>query len=363
MLRALGSLMVLGVIVSGCAGSHVTTTTTTRLPRERPSQAARPVPGAETRITGGSKVQRAELGRIVRAIGPTGLGALTVEPATHRWTSRHRGAVFLAYTRRAKDIESWWEAQVIGQAFAIQSARASLPPVTAVEGDLGGGRITIGRRGNPPRWSPVAITRAVETAARGQHAAVTVLRVVALNGRPVTRLRLRVRDPARFLAQRLPLILAALPDYDAGQFVEVTDTRGNLALVAGQFVNGGMGGSVPPFQSCGPFTSTGTVGYDPPPCPFTGARVFAYPGSRPARSASDDAAKAAARAGEKVTSLVAAPTAAQLCTSYRIAPCPHVAGTTWVATLTHRSGRNRVERWLMISDATGRVVRSGTLPA
>ena len=37
-----------------------------------------------------------------------------------------------------------------------------------------------------------------------------------------------------------------------------------------------------------------------------------------------------------------------------------LAGTTWLATLTKGAGRDRVDRWLLIDDADGRVVASGT---
>jgi hypothetical protein len=250
---------------------------------------------------------------------------------------------------------------MIGQAFAIGSARAHLPPVTAVESSLGGSRIHIGMRAKPTAWSPSALKREIASAAKGQDASVTILRVADLNGRPVTRLRLRVYDPARFLAQRLSLVLAALPDFEAGHFVEVTDAGGYLALLAAGGSGWGMGGSAQALESCGPAAPSYPIGYEPRPCPFTGAHVYAQPGARPYRSASKVAATAAAlaRGGEKVRFLVAAPTASELCRSCRIAHCPNVAGTTWVATLTKGSGRETADRWVMIDDAAGRVVASG----
>jgi hypothetical protein len=253
---------------------------------------------------------------------------------------------------------------VIADEFAARSARIGLPPVVATQSVFAGSRINIGYRPKPPRWSPDAVRHEIEAAARRQDSTVTVLRVGSLNSRPVIRLRLRIDDPARFLAQRLSLVLAALPEATSGRFVEVTDPAGYLVLLSAGGGNWGMGGTAEAFESCGPGGFSRPVGYEPPPCPFTGPRAYASPGAHPARSVSDIAATAAAQArdGETVTSLAAGPTAAELCRSNRIHRCPRVAGTVWVATLTKGSGRDRVDRWVMIADAGGNLVASGKLP-
>ncbi len=269
MIRALASCVLLAAIVSGCAGSHNATTTAIR-PPERPSTAQRPVPADATRITGGSPSQRHELRALLRALGSTGIAKLAIGPAGHPWTSRSKDAVVLRSTPRAKDRASEWEGIVISDEFAARSARAGLPPVVASEGAFGGMRINIGYRPKLPRWSPAAVRRAIEAAARAQDATVTELRVATLNGRPAVRLQLRVDDPARFLAQRFSLVMTALPEHGAGRFVEVVDPAGNLVNVSAGAGNLGMGGTAEAYESCGPGGFSHPVGYQPRPCPFTG---------------------------------------------------------------------------------------------
>ena len=365
MVKALALCAALAAIAAGCSSSHTASTTTPTRPLEPPSQAKRPVQAAATRITGGTTAMRAELRDILGTLGATGIKRLAIEPAGHPWTSRHRDAVVLRYVPRIKDLQSRWEGELVAQAFAIKSARAHLPPVVAVQSDMEGARMNIGYRARPPKWTVDGLRQAIARTARRQDARVTVLRVAKLNGRPVTRLRLQVADPARFLVQRASLVLASLPENDAGHFVEVTNVDGRLFSLAANAGNWGMGGNAEAFDSCGPSVHSYPVGYSPPPCPFTGTRVYAQPGARPTRTPTDIVRIAAAHAheGEKVTLLNAAPTVLDLCRSYTVARCPDIAGTAWAATLSKGPTRRPAERWVMISDRSGRVVASGRFPA
>jgi hypothetical protein len=356
MVKAFACSAVLALVAAGCAGSHAQTTTPVR-PPSPPSQAVRPLPADRTRITGGSPAQQAELRDILRAVAPTGLETLAIEPATHPWTSRARHAVVLRIEPRITDRESEWEGQVVGQAFAIASSRAGLPQVIALQSELGGTRMSFTQRARP-RQSPAAIARAVEAAARRYDARVTVLSIDEVDGRPVVRLRLHVDDPARFLAQRYGLVYATLPQGDGGHFIEVTDAAGKLASLSAGVGNWGMGGNSERLQSCGPSAISYPVGYQPPPCPFAGPHVYAVPGARPARSVASIAgiASAAARDGEHVSDLTVASSPAELCRGLRTTHCPRTAATAWLAGLTKN---RRLVGWLIVDDASGHVVARG----
>ncbi len=218
-----------------------------------------------TKITGGSAEQRALLSSIVAATRPNSIARIEIESSPRRVMLRPRAFDSSDLTR--------WQELLIAAAFRDHAlnAGADLEIGTPFEGgSIGGGPATL------PAAKPgtaAAARRTFEDAADSIDATVADLRIYKPYGVAVD-ITMRTEGPAQFLADRMPLFLAAIgdpwEDYD-GVSILLVDQAGvpvwrfSTAARTGT----GMLGVIGTLVDCSPIEPTLMLGESPPPCPVS----------------------------------------------------------------------------------------------
>ena len=371
----LGALVATVATASACGAARTHGDRSDALPSEK-----RPVRAADTEVEGGSQAQRAVLRALLSRMGSTGIERLVVERPDDEWKPVATGSVMLTVTPMDQhDTEAQWEAAILAGAFDERSRADGLPELGAYNGPGGESRVAAlpadevepAVRGPAPDVE--TLRESVRAAVSSQGAAVTGFRVAVLNSRPIAALDLRAENPAEFLRQQLPFILAALPRTLDGSYVGVHDGNDDRVLESGWFDAGHVAGGLlwvqPQLDSCSPISHSELAVAEPPPaCPFDGARVFPVEGVLPTRTPRqiESIVRLGADRAEKVLSL-AVDRRPALCRTWKVDPCPGVGGRViWLATLgpVDPDGRpTGTTRWLAIEDRSGRVVGQGSSPA
>lgn len=230
-------VLVMGVMVASACGQA----RRSAAPSESSPMGRIAVPAAYAPvIDGGSPAERALLRRIVRAMRPTQLRTLTVEPALKQWHPLRPGDVELAATEahvaRGHDNSLGdWEAWLVGGAFRDRSASLGLPRVVVVADGSGASRVTGGRPlpAAPPNGL-AAFRRRVVAAAEASGARVLFVRTAVPDGYSAD-VALQVAHPVWFLRRRLqPLQLRLQRLRSDGIFLALYEANGRPLFVSGQ---------------------------------------------------------------------------------------------------------------------------------
>lgn len=218
-----------------------------------------------TQIIGGSAAQRSLLKEIFVALGPTEVRQVRVVEAP--------GGVELHAAVQA--LRPTWELLVAGTAFFDRAADQHLSPVLAVDArQVGWPTTDAGNSPRPPgatRANVIATRRMIRRLALASGAAIAELRVAAPDALAVA-LRLRVRDAASFLQNRLRALVSKAQAHQArydGLLIEVDDAHG-VVWASGETQLGGEEYVRPALSGCNPFPIPGPTNWAYPTCPASG---------------------------------------------------------------------------------------------
>jgi hypothetical protein len=252
----------LALLVAGCGSAQ-----------ETPSTGAEPtivsVPPEEltTEIVGATPKQEEVLLEALSGVGDRRIETITVAEA--KWAGEP-GEVSVSFRPRPKaadDMRMTWEAQMIGEAFALRSQELGLPSVAS-----------IGVPGMVSAVGPLNPDPAARTEQRVRTFADRVVNEAELADADVRQIEilrplgyaiavtLQVSDPATFLDRRAPRLFERLGE-PPGEFeLSIVDSDG--ARVAENW-NAGSTGSVwvrRDLDGCSPYLVSRPVAYKPPPC-------------------------------------------------------------------------------------------------
>lgn len=238
-------------------------------------------PTPAPRVAGGTSVQRALLRQILHGLEPARIRAIRIGPPARIWRPFPRKAVELFVSVPRRDLRAEWQAWPLGGAFHDRSRALRLPPAVALQltvvGELRkeGFRLGQSEQAPPPRATPAA-ARALEQKLRGAAgeagARIDALLVSAPDG-VAGAIRLRVSDPAPFLAKRAPGFVAAFSSRikrDDGIYVIAVDDGGRFvwALAQATRVSTIKERIRADLVGCDPLPPLGnTTNSEPPPCP------------------------------------------------------------------------------------------------
>jgi hypothetical protein len=182
----------------------------------------------------------------------------------------------ILFARRANDQRAEWEQGLAAAVFRDRAYARKLPPVIAASSKQMHGGSSIAGKPDPAfrpylRRDSERVAERIRNAARANGVEVDQLVLPQPHGLAPF-IRLRVEDPARFLAERWHPFLVALEDdmrrYE-GHFIELSGTNGRP--VAGFFgvARSHWGGSwhQERLSGCTIFSLSTPIGYSPPPCP------------------------------------------------------------------------------------------------
>jgi hypothetical protein len=242
--------------------------------QETPSAGAEPtivsVPRGEitTEIVGATPEQEEVLLQALSGVGDRRIETITVTEA--EWAGEP-GEVNLDFTPRPRaddDMRTTWEAQMIGEAFALRSRELGLPSVASIS--VPGMASALGHLDPDPAARTQQRVRvfADRVAKEAGLADVDVREIEILKplGYAVA-VTLQVSDPATFLDRRAPKLFARLGNSPSEFDLRIVDSSG--ARVAENW-NAGSTGSVwvrRDLGGCSPYLVSRPASYDPPPCP------------------------------------------------------------------------------------------------
>jgi hypothetical protein len=218
-----GAIAAVVVLLCGCSGGDSETADDSLINR------ADSVP-TRVRITGASEAQRRELRWVLAGMGESRVTSVHVDTTR----APMKGAGLGLDARGGKeDRRAAWEQMLLAAVFRDRSAERGLPRVVWVSSPqmLGGASIAY----RPP------LRVRLFGRADGRRVAARIRRAASLSGASLDQLillqpnglapviRLRVRDPVRFLRERYERFLAALDEdriHYEGEFFELVDREG-----------------------------------------------------------------------------------------------------------------------------------------
>jgi hypothetical protein len=225
-----------------------------------------------TKIVGGTPKQQAVLQKILSGVGPTRLESVEIVTEIDKEWGAPPNAVGFESKAVQPDGYSYWQGQLVGDAFGELSLELGLPPVAYIadeDGQAGGLDFS-----TDPSKAPLtraeadeALRRVAEIAKR--YGASTRARVLKPK-RLALAVDFRAEKPAEFLLRGLEPALAPIDDPNAKGYdwlyVKVVDAKGRRVLEdgAGYWVRSDL-------ADCSPYLTFGsTMAPPPPPCPVEG---------------------------------------------------------------------------------------------
>jgi hypothetical protein len=231
-------------------------------------------PAAAVRIRGASARQAMALRSVLAGMGKTRITRVDFEDARAHWS--RPGVSLILSARRANDQRAEWEQGLAAAVFRDRAYARKLPPVIAASSKQMHGGSSIAGKPDPAfrpylRRDSDQVAQRIRDAARANGSEVDQLVLLQPDGLAPF-IRLRVEDPARFLAERWHPFLVALEDdmgrYE-GHFIELSGSNGRPVARFFGVTRSHWGGSwhQERLSGCAIFSLGTPIGYSPPRCP------------------------------------------------------------------------------------------------